>query len=119
MQTCSLMIYFLIHSLLYNMIGMPTQEVEKAPLPKYRMELVYIFDGDQTEYLFVIGNSGFKTVVALKKFIESLPEGTTLEWAPGCMRQGDEPLLSSEEEMEAFKSYCQEKGIKFVLIPSG
>jgi hypothetical protein len=119
MQTYSLMIFFLFHSLLYNTIGMPAQEVEKAPLQKYRMELVYVFDGDQTEYLFVIGNSGFKTVAALKKFIASLPEGTMLEWAPGCKRQGDEPLLSSEEEMEDFKSYCQHKGIKFVLIPSG
>src|SRR5438552_1182779 len=105
MQTYGLIIYFLFHSLLFNTFGMLAQEVEKAPLPKYRMELVYIFDGDQTEYLFVIGNSGFKTVVALKKFIASLPEGTMLEWAPGCMRQGGEPLLSSEEEMEAFKSY--------------
>lgn len=119
MQTYSLMIYFLCHSLLYNPIAMAAQEIDKAPLPKYRMELVYVFDGDQTEYLFVVGNSGFKTVEALKEFIGRLPAGAMLEWAPGCKRLGDEPLLSSEEEMEAFKSYCQQKGIKFVLIPSG
>ncbi|MCI0486818.1 MAG: hypothetical protein L0229_09480 [Blastocatellia bacterium] len=83
------------------------------------MELVYIFDDDKIEHIFVIGNSGFKTVAKLKEFIGRLPSGTTLEWAPGCERLGDEPLLSSEEDMEAFKSYCEEKGIKFVLIPSG
>ncbi|MBI1813766.1 MAG: hypothetical protein HYR72_02175 [Deltaproteobacteria bacterium] len=87
--------------------------------PKYRMELVYVFDGDKPEYLFVIGNSGFKSVASLKQFLATLPPGSTLEWAPGCERFGGEPLLSSEEDMAAFKSFCAEKQIRFILKPSG
>ena len=34
-------------------------------------------------------------------------------------RKGDEPLLSSEQEMEDFKAFCAEKNINFFLIPSG
>ena len=89
------------------------------PPPKYRMELVYIFEADATEFIFVVGNSGFKSVASLKKFLSDLPTGSTLEWAPGCKRIGSEPLLSSESEMEDFKAFCAERNINFILVPSG
>jgi hypothetical protein len=95
------------------------QEGVQQPPPKYRMELVYIFEADYPEFIFVVGNAGFKSVAALKKFLGSLPPGSTLEWAPGCRRIGGEPLLSSEQEMEEFKAFCAEKNINFVLVPSG
>jgi hypothetical protein len=94
------------------------QENEQPP-PKYRMELVYIFEDEATEFIFVIGNVGFKSIDSLKKFLSSLPPGSNLEWAPGCKRMGNEPLLSSEQEMEEFKAFCTERNIKFVLVPSG
>lgn len=87
--------------------------------PKYRMELIYIFEGESPEFIFVIGNAGFRSVAALKRFLENLPPGSTLEWAPGCRRMGQEPLLSSEQEMDDFKAFCIEKGINFILVPSG
>ena len=88
---------------------------------KYRLDLVYIFDGDKgkTEYIFVIGNSGFKSVASLKRFLENVPSGSILEWAPGCDRFGDEPLLSSEKDMAEFIAFCKKRNIKFILIPSG
>jgi hypothetical protein len=88
-------------------------------LPKYRMELVYIFEASPTEFIFVVGNAGFKSVDSLKKFLSTLPSGSILEWAPGCRRMGGEPLLSSEQEMQEFEVFCLERNIKFVLIPSG
>jgi hypothetical protein len=91
---------------------------EQSPTT-YRMELVYIFDKDPPEFVFVIGNVGFKSVDSLKKFLSSVPPGSTLEWAPGCVRWGHEPLLSSEREMQEFKAFCVEKNLKFVLVPSG
>lgn len=91
---------------------------EQSP-PTYRMDLVYIFDKDSTEFVFVIGNVGFKSVDSLKKFLSSVPPGSTLQWAPGCLRWGHEPLLSSELEMQEFKALCVEKNLKFVLVPSG
>lgn len=95
------------------------ENVPPEPPPKYRMELVYIFDENSTEFIFVIGNAGFKSVDSLKNFLRSLPPGSNLEWAPGCMRRGNEPLLSSEWEMEEFKAFCAESNINFVLVPSG
>jgi len=94
------------------------QESQDQPT-KYRLELVYIFESNVTEFIFVIGNSGFKSVATLKRFIAGLPPGTTLEWAPGCVRQGNEPLLSSEVEMKSFREFCEHRKIKFILIPSG
>jgi hypothetical protein len=92
---------------------------ENIPPPKYRLELVYIFEGDTPEIIFVIGNVGFKSVESLKKFVSTLPPGSTLEWAPGCSRIGGEPLLSSEQEMKEFKAFCVERKINLILIPSG
>jgi hypothetical protein len=89
------------------------------PPPKYRMELVYVFEGEDTEFIFVIGSVGLKSVDSLKKFLSSLPPGSNLEWAPGCKRMGNEPLLSSEQEMEEFKEFCAERSINFILVPSG
>jgi hypothetical protein len=94
-------------------------QVSKNEPPKLHLGLVYIFEADATEFVFVIGNSGFRSVASLKKFIGGLPRGSILEWAPGCVRLGNEPLLSSEEEMNAFRLFCEKRGINFVLIPSG
>jgi hypothetical protein len=66
-----------------------------------------------------MGAAGFKSIDSLKKFLSGLPPGSTLEWAPGCIRMGKEPLLSSEQEMEEFKAFCAESNINFVLTPSG
>ena len=87
--------------------------------PKYRMELVYIFEANSAEYVFVIGNIGFKSLDSLKKYISNMPAGSTLEWAPGCLRRGNEPLLSSEREIKEFEAFCARNKVKFVLVPSG
>jgi hypothetical protein len=94
------------------------QQPDNQPL-KYRLELIYIFESQDTEFIFVIGNSGFKSVASLKRFVAGLPPGSTVEWAPGCVRLGSEPLLSSEKEMANFRRFCEGKGIKFILVPSG
>jgi hypothetical protein len=87
--------------------------------PKYRLELVHLLDTDSAEYIFVVGNIGFKSVTSLEKFLSTLPPGSILEWAPGCLRSGSEPLLSSVQEMEDFKAFCAASNINFVLVPSG
>ncbi len=94
-------------------------ESRADPPPAYEMKVVYLFDTPEPEILFVIGNTGFRTVESLKTFLASVPPGTKLTWAPGCIRTGKEPLLSSEYEMGDFKAFCLEHGIDFVLIPSG
>jgi hypothetical protein len=71
------------------------------------------------EFLFVIGQSGFKSVASLEKHLATWPSGSELRWAPGCDRVGGEPLLSSEEEMGKFREFLEQRGIRFVLVPSG
>lgn len=96
------------------------QENKESPAPpKYRLELVRIIDGESTEYCFVVGKIGFHSLASFKEFLSTLPPGSILEWDPGCIRYGDEPLLSSREELEDFRAFCSDKKIKFILVPSG
>jgi len=93
-------------------------EVQREPF-KGELRLIYIFEGPKTAFIFVIGQSGFKSVNSLKRYLETWTPGSELRWAPGCSRLGDEPLLSSEQEMKVFRTFLQKRGIKFVLVPSG
>jgi fructose-1,6-bisphosphatase len=106
--------------LLAGALNVYPQETEQpAPPPKYKLELVYIFEANPTEFIFLVGNVGFKSVDSLKKFVGDLPPGSILEWAPGCLRSGGEPLLSSPQDLEDFKAFCAAKKINFVLVPAG
>jgi hypothetical protein len=110
----------LLVMLLVGVLNVHAQETgQSPPPPKYRLELVYIFEATPTEYIFLVGNIGFKSVASLKKFLSDLPPGSILEWSPGCLRQGGEPLLSSAQDMEDFKAFCAEKEISFILVPAG
>lgn len=91
----------------------------ERPAVQREMQLVYVFEGTKPEYVFVIGQSGFKTVAALEEHLKTWPRGSELRWAPGCERFGGEPLLSSEDEMKAFREFLDRQGIRFVLVPSG
>ena len=93
-------------------------EVQREPI-KGELRLIYVFDEQKTSFTFVIGQSGFKSVNSLKQYLETWPPGSELKWAPGCSRLGSEPLLSSEQEMKAFRAFLKKRGIKFVLVPSG
>lgn len=108
----------LIASLFLASVSMATAKEGAVPPEKYEIKLVRIA-GTTPEYIFVIGESGFRTVASLKEFLGSRPKGTEITWAPGCVREGKEPLLSSDEEMDAFREFLEKKGLQFNLIPSG
>jgi hypothetical protein len=91
---------------------------EREPV-KRELQLVYVFEGQQPEFIFVIGQSGFKSVSSLEAHLATWSPGSELRWAPGCVRIGGEPLLSSEREMQKFRDFLAERGIRFVLVPSG
>ena len=95
-----------------------SEEVRREPI-KGELQLIYVFDQPKTVFIFVIGQTGFKSVNTLKRYLETWPPGSELKWAPGCSRLGNEPLLSSELEMKAFRAFLKKRGIKFVLVPSG
>jgi hypothetical protein len=102
--------------------GTISQTSEGKP-EKLTLTLAWIADSKNAgsgEYVFVINGLGaYRTLEGLKKYISGLPKGSVLTWAPTCRRMGDEPLLSSSQEMEKFKAFCESCGIGFILIPSG
>ena len=81
-------------------------EVRREPI-KGELRLIYVFEEPKTAYILVIGQSGFKSVNSLKRYLETWPPGSELKWAPGCSRLGGEPLLSSEQEMKAFRAFLK------------
>src|SRR5262245_16703053 len=86
---------------------------------KRELQLIYVFEGQKPEFIFVIGQSGFKSVASLKEHLKTWGSGSELRWAPGCVRFGGEPLLSSDQEMQDFRDFLSNRGIRFVLVPSG
>lgn len=85
------------------------------------MTLAWIADaGEPKQYVFVInGVVAYKTLDGLKKYLKDIPKGSSLTWAPGCCRIGNEPIVGSAEEMKKFQEFCESGGIKFTLVPAG
>ena len=101
-------------------VAAPATAADSRPQPvKRELQLIYVFEGSKPEFIFVIGQSGFKSVTSLEEHLKTWAPGSELTWAPGCVRVGGEPLLSSEREMKDFRDFLAERGIRFVLVPSG
>jgi hypothetical protein len=85
------------------------------------MTLAQVADaGEPNQFVFVInGVVAFKTLEGLKKYLKNLPEGSSLTWAPGCSRIGNEPILGSQEEIIKFQLFCRSIGVKFTSVPAG
>ncbi len=96
-------------------------EDAKSKPENLAMTLAWIADaGEPKQYVFVVnGVVAYKTLDGLKKYLKDLPKDSSLTWAPGCCRIGNEPLIGSEEEMKKFKEFCESVGIKFTLFPAG
>ena len=111
---------FMLSGIIFAVVALfaSSGEVQREPL-KGELRLIYVFEEPKTAFIFVIGQSGFKSVNSLKRYLETWPPGSELKWAPGCSRLGSEPLLSSEQEVKAFRAFLKTRGIEFVLVPSG
>ncbi len=97
------------------------EETFKEQPTTFKMDLIYVFEGhtgEGADYILTLGQVGFRTVEGFKQAVANLPEGSTLEWAPGCKRLGGEPL-SSEKDLADLKALCEKEKLKFVYTPSG
>jgi hypothetical protein len=70
------------------------------------------------QWVFIIvtpeGHPWVATDAKLQWMIEqAVPANATLEWVSGCKRIGGEPLETAEE-LEALKSFCAARNVKFV-----
>ena len=105
---------------LSSLLPVVAQDIKRNP-ENLTLTLAMIANsGYPAQYIFVInGVVAYKSVEDLKNYLKSLPKGSTLTWSPGCCRFGNEPLLSSKEDMKKFIEFCDSIGIKLILIPSG
>jgi hypothetical protein len=104
-------------------VKLPPPEPAKRKPDHLTLTLGWIADSDkpgEREYLFVLnGIVAYRTLEGLRNHVKGLPKGSTIRWAPGCCRMGDEPLLSSPEELDRFKTFCDSCGVTLDIIPSG
>ena len=73
----------------------------------------------QPEFVFITNGIAYRSLDALKARIIQFPKGTTLTWAPSDLRGPGQPPLSTQAEREAFASYCEEHGVRFIIVPAG
>ena len=94
---------------------------------KLRLALAYVADTHPFESIFIINSMNadtgspiaFKTIESLKKYIASLPAGSVLTWAPSDVHMGQEPLLSSPQDMQQFKDFCKARNVELIIVPGG
>jgi len=114
----------LLFALVFVLFGTLTPahaQVGKLQPENLTLTLAMIADaGRPIQYVFVInGVVAYRTLDGLENHLKNLPKGSSLTWAPGCCRIGQEPLINSQEEMKKFKEFCAGIGIKLVIVPSG
>ena len=91
---------------------------------KHRLVLQTVSGVQPRSWVFAIvfpnGHIGLSSPEYLREYIaDMVPAGVTLEWDPGCLRRGGEPLLGSPRDLAAFAAFLHERKIHFVLVPSG
>ena len=83
------------------------------------LKIVPVVDAPKEEYLLVFGDVAFRTVAGLRRAVAAQPDGTVIRLAPGCVRSGKEPLISSEDELRDFQQFCASEKVELVVVPSG
>jgi hypothetical protein len=104
---------------LYAAILGHSQASEPKPM-KVTLERLYYAAtlGQNTEYVFIMGNAAYRSVDELKKGVLAYPKGSQITWSPGCMVSGGEPL-QTEKERSDFESFCKKQNVTLVIVPSG
>ena len=102
----------------------PGEKSAGAAIPQpENLSMTLAWDADAPgprQYVFVVnGLLAYRTIDGLRNYLKNIPKGSSLAWAPGCSRMGDEPLLSSEADMRRFREFCQSCGIKLTIVPAG
>jgi hypothetical protein len=106
--------------LIFSAAAVCSDKNQRPPVA-FELTLATINDSENpNQYVFVLnGTSVFLSYLGLKSYLKKFPKGSIVKWSPGCMRDGLEPLLNSENEMKEFSNFLDSLGFKFNLIPSG
>ena len=101
----------------------PVAQPVAQPARNYRLVRQAVAGLKPIQWVFVIVTpEGYVWVATHEKLrwaIEhGVPANATLEWSPGCLREGSEPL-ETVEEIEALAKFCKTRDVRFVHIPGG
>ncbi len=72
MTTVSVLLLWLLSGVFVPAPALGGSELEPV---KHELQLIYLFEGPTPEFIFVIGQSGFKSVASLEEHLK--------KWAPG------------------------------------
>ena len=104
----------------------PAAEPAMKPAPtahKYRLEVVTIYQAKPAEQMLVLlydgGGVAFKSAADLQGYLGNLARGSSIEWAPSCVRDTSGDLLGTAAEVKSLTEHCAKHGIIFTRIPSG
>lgn len=68
---------------------------------------------------FFLNEESFDSMDSFQKRLRKLPSGSVVVWQVSCLVwSGDDPLRT-EEQMNAFKGFCREAGVRLIVKPAG
>lgn len=105
--------------LILVLVLMPGMVSAQQPVNTKKLVLEVEWDPEENVEVIVAEGQMFRSVDTLKKFLDKKPTGTTIVWDPGCVRIGNNPILSSVKEVRELKTFLDKRGIKLVLSNSG
>ena len=95
------------------------------PPNRYSLSVARVYESkpEKPEWVFIFGGTsairGGETVCkspeGLKKLVQGLPRGSSLDWQPTCA--GESEALAGH--LDALKKICTDAGIVFTIHPSG
>ena len=95
------------------------------PPRTFVLEQIFISDSQNREYVFAFKdnhnsftNTAYKSLSSpeIKEFVSRLPQGSEIEWMPGCLRTGPSP---AHKELKDFQVFCKSKGVDFKIYHAG
>ncbi|SRR5258708_7285961 len=89
----------------------------ESPTP-YTLQVISMSKTEPIEFIYTVGRVGFRTLADLRNFIQTMPKGSVLRYAPSCRTWSGEPLRT-DKEIQALRAFCQDHGIVFQFIPAG
>ena len=66
-----------------------------------------------------LNDESFDSMDAFQKRLRKLPSGSVVVWQVSCLVSGSDEPLRTEEQLNAFKEFCREAGLRLIVSPAG
>jgi hypothetical protein len=68
---------------------------------------------------FCLNEESFDSMDAFQKRLRKLPSGSVVVWQVSCLVLGGDEPLRTEEQLNVFKEFCREAGLRLIVNPAG